>query len=195
MKLTYFHGFGSKFDTSSPKIKTLSKLGHVNGYTIDYTQPAPEIIKQAATFVSENKSQLVVGTSMGGWLANQVGNLLNIPFVMINPAYSPSLNLLKHVGTHIDFTGKEYTLKKETVLTYPDLMLSGEGLLLLDLGDDYLFKNADEVNSFANKMGKFFTVCTFEGGSHRFEHMEEALNEIDLHYEMCNYSIGIEDFS
>jgi hypothetical protein len=49
----------------------------------------------------------------------------------------------------------------------------GSGLLLLDQGDELLPWN-DTVGA----LGDYFPVYSFEGGSHRVEHMEEALKLI-----------------
>ena len=45
--------------------------------------------------------------------------------------------------------------------------------LLLDLGDELLDSTAT-----LNSYGSFMQPLTFEGGSHRFEHMSEALDNI-----------------
>lgn len=110
MKILYIHGHKAKFDLNAPKVKLLSTIGEVVGKTVDYDIGKDIVERELIAFAIFNDVELIVGTSMGGYFANIIGNLLDLPFVMINPA--------------IDIE--------------PIMFNYGYGMLLLDKGDDVL---------------------------------------------------------
>lgn len=176
----YIHGFNSKGDPTSRKIKELEKLGKT--LTVDYDSFSTfESIREHLTdeilTITRSHTEhfaVLAGTSLGGYWASVIGKKYGIPAVLINPAVQPRQTLQKHVG--IEFKnfkdGQPNTLTKEVPPSYPDAPKVGTFLILLDQGDDVLDPK---------KTQSWFTVnpvVTFEGGSHRFEHMEESLEEI-----------------
>jgi predicted esterase YcpF (UPF0227 family) len=185
VKILYLHGFGSAFDPSSEKIIELSKIGLVEGINIDYSLSFPVIKQEVSKKVLEFQPDIVVGTSMGGWLASHIGSSFGIPFVAINPVISPCQSLEKYLGTHKDHTGKTYTLTYDCINTYKEFSLKGCGLILLDSGD--------EVIPYQHTL-EFLEGCyehvVFEGGSHRFDHMTESLQFIKDHYELSGVVYG-----
>lgn len=189
MRIGYFHGFGSNFDPNHSKVKLLSQLDRcrdVLGIDIDYTRGADYVFEQAVRFVDENQIDLLVGTSMGGWLAAKVGYELGVPWIACNPSTKPSETLLRYVGHDVDFTGKVYTLERSVVRSYHDMTFGGCGLILLDMGDELL----DASQTALDADGRV-EVIMYPGGSHRFDHMAESLVAIDSHYDKCtmNYDI------
>jgi len=189
MQIGYFHGFGSKFDPNNSKVKLLSQLDRchkVLGVDLDYTLGAEYVTEKAFQFIDENRIDLLVGTSMGGWLAAKVGHELGIPWVACNPSINPSETLVRYIGHNVDFTGKGYTLERSVIRSYDDMVFDGCGLILLDMGDELL----DATKTALDGDGRV-EVVMFNGGSHRFEHMAESLCAIDFHYDKCimNYDI------
>lgn len=179
MNILYIHGFGSRFDRSSEKIATLSQLGPVAGVNLDWSAPAQQNIDDIAFAMKLNESiDLLVGTSMGGWGAATVGALYGIPFVAINPAVSPQDVLRQRIGEGNDYEGRPYTLTEETLSTYKALSGEGYGLILLDEGDEVI---PARPTFYALK--EYHDINMFEGGSHRFDHMQDALPIIR---EFCN---------
>jgi len=176
----YLHGFNSKGDPNNRKLKALEKLGDT--MTIDYNtfssfdsihSKLSDEIEQI--YLSQDDHFVVlVGTSLGGYWASVIGKRLGIPAVLINPAIQPQQTLKKHVGVEIkNFKdGQLNTLSEELPASYPDAPKVGMFLILVDQGDDVL--NPTAIKSWFTKN----PVITFEGGSHRFEHMKEALPEI-----------------
>ena len=188
MNIYYCHGFASQFDPSSPKLEMLSKLGPVLGHNIDYTKPAEEVVQHCQDELIKADIDLVVGTSMGGWLANIVGARAGIPFVAINPAIDPSQTLKKYVGAGLDFQGEEYELTESVVGSYGTFATNGCGLILLDQGDDVIdWKVTHDM------FQKHYSVVSFPGGSHRFEHMEESLPLIEALFERSSLIYGLGD--
>lgn len=188
MNIYYCHGFASQFDPSSSKLEMLSKLGSVHGHNIDYTRPAEEVVQHCLDALIKADIDIVVGTSMGGWLASIVGSQAGIPFVAINPAIEPSKTLKKHVGTGLDFQGKAYQLTESVVDSYGPFSTNGCGLILLDQGDDVIDWRATH-----DIYQEHYSVVSFPGGSHRFEHMEEALPPIEAFFERSSPVYGFGD--
>jgi predicted esterase YcpF (UPF0227 family) len=174
MNVYYCHGFASQFDPSSPKIELLRELGPVYGHDIDYTKPAEELAQLCFDEILGRDIDVIIGTSMGGWLASVVGSRAGIPFVAINPAIAPSQTLAKHIGRGMDYQGQEYELTSSAVNSYGSLSRDGCGLILLDEGDDVI----DWSETYAAYYERY-TVISFPGGSHRFEHMKAALPLIE----------------
>lgn len=172
MKILYIHGFGSKFDPESPKIKSLEKLGTVHGVDLDYTQGYLPCIQEVMRVVYSQKIDLIVGTSMGGYMANMAGVGTGIKFVSINPARDPAVALRKYLGTHVDHYGREFTLEESKLEDYGPFVLdsNAHGLVLLDEADEVI--NSHLTQRLTQDV---YPTHMFPGGSHRFEHMEEAL--------------------
>ena len=47
LKTYYLHGFASRFDTTSDKLKALAELGPVYGHDIDYTRDPEDVIEDS----------------------------------------------------------------------------------------------------------------------------------------------------
>lgn len=181
MNILYIHGFAARFDESSTKVDALFALGPVFGMDIDYTNSIESIVKDLRDLVLKHNIDLVVGSSLGGFYANLIGNIANLPFVAINPAIEPFWTLKQYIGDNVDWHNKPYHLKEETVEEYPDFINEGNGLILLDLGDTIL----NPIRTL-NRLLPYFNFKTYEDGSHRFEHIEEALPSIKEFYEIVN---------
>ncbi|MEP3562754.1 MAG: YqiA/YcfP family alpha/beta fold hydrolase [Marinobacter sp.] len=172
----YLHGFGSRFDPTNRKITTLAKLGSVRGHNIDYMQPAEEVIEDSLDKLMQVNPDLIVGTSMGGWLAGVLGAETGIPFVAINPVVDPSRTLKPLIVEGEDLQGNPCELTAATVASYYPFVQSGGGIVLLDQGDEFIpWRETFEA------LDGYYPVHTFPGGNHRFTHMEESLALIREH--------------
>lgn len=169
----YIHGFGSSFDSNSEKIKSLEKIFNVCGITLDYTKSYKEIIKELKEFNSNILADIVIGTSLGGFYANQLSVSDRISFVAINPSIEPKITLKKYLGSGIDYNGNSYYLEENTINEYPNFIDKGYGLILLDENDNVI--NPERTKELYKES---YRVISFEGGSHRFEHIEESLELI-----------------
>ncbi|WP_169731116.1 YqiA/YcfP family alpha/beta fold hydrolase [Marinomonas ushuaiensis] len=166
----YIHGFGSKFKPQSDKVESLSSLGFVHGIDIDYTDRRSVITQQLRDVIIQKHIELLVGTSMGGYFSAEVGLMVGLPYVMINPAMNPRTTLSKYIGDGVDYYGRSYHLEKTTVEEYDQMALKNQhGLLLLDKGDE-LIDYRETVRLLPDTQ-----TLIFEGGSHRFDHINESL--------------------
>lgn len=176
----YLHGFNSKGDLNSLKVKELQKLGET--ITIDYDSfskfdsidaQLSDEIKQICISKKDHFTVLV-GTSLGGYWASVIGKKYGIPAVLINPAVQPQQSLKKHIGIQYkNFKDEQQNmLAKDVPASYSDASNIGMFLILLDQEDDVFDSKITDSWFTANR------VITYEGGSHRFEHMKESLPEI-----------------
>lgn len=186
--ILYIHGWGSAFDPKNEKIQVLGKLGLVFGPTLDYTSGFDKVTGQCLKIINEYDPDLIVGTSLGGYLASHIGALSGKAFVAINPAIDPGESLKKYVGEGRDHTGKLYNLSNDIILDLPKFNMNGCGLILLDKGDDLLDSAAT-----AKALGDRYRVVEFEGGNHRFAHMEESLDAIKQHLDDSRLVYGLDD--
>ncbi|MBA6412369.1 hypothetical protein H2508_04515 [Parahaliea sp. F7430] len=176
MNILYLHGYASNFDPSSVKVQALEKIGTVSGINIDYTEGPKVAIEAAKQACQEQCIDLVVGTSMGGWLASHCGQNCSIPFVALNPAVEPAKSLTKYIGQSIDYTGTAYTIDAETVASYPPFATEGLGLVICEEGDEVI-----DASATAAALKPHYDVLLVPGGSHRFESLDSQLELIQAH--------------
>lgn len=102
MKILYVHGFRSAGEGSS-KVSKLREILGDRGEVIAPTLTHENLLIDAQTLIllaKKEKFDLVVGTSLGGLLADYVGSLLNTDVLLINPVVSTD-----HIS---DYEGNEY---------------------------------------------------------------------------------------
>lgn len=187
MKILYVHGFGSHFDPTHEKIVALETLGTVVGVDVDYCKGFTSAFETVLDTVLSEKVDLIVGTSMGGYMAAHVGAETGTPFVALNPAITPSESLTKWVGNFTDYTGKDHFLSESIVESYPDIITEGCGLVIVESGDEVI-----SALTTVNTLSEFFRVETFVGGSHRFTHIDAALELIKSFYLQSQGAYGTE---
>ncbi|MEB8386658.1 hypothetical protein OO012_05395 [Rhodobacteraceae bacterium KMM 6894] len=121
---------------------------------------------------------MVVGTSLGGFYAAWLGAEFDRPFIAINPAIAPNRSLRAYVGVGVNHAGVPFELTEDCVMAYDafSFRLDGQGTIVLDMDDEVL--SAQATLDFVR--GRL-PVVAFEGGSHRFDHMAELVeNRPDL---------------
>lgn len=185
INVVYLHGFASCWNPEAQKIQHLSRWAEVNGFDLDYGLGAKKIVDLAMPQLEVFKPDLLIGCSMGGWLAAELGNATAIPFVALNPCIEPSHTLKKHTGRGVDHQGRSYNLLTEAVQSYTAFNRQGRGLILLDAGDDVL--SAEYTKQ---QLHPHFPVTVFAGGSHRFEHIPEAIPVIESWFFETSISSG-----
>jgi predicted esterase YcpF (UPF0227 family) len=189
--IVYLHGLNSA--GSSAKAAYLrQELPHINvisptypAHTADLavTRLTQELTRALAEGV-RGEPCLLVGSSMGGfygaWLAGRLGfhHLL-----MINPALQPWRLLKQVVGWQFnEALGEGYFLSSRMVSATRDYHTGADALsvpttVLVDKGDELIdYRIAEEV------YGDVVDIVCFEGGSHGFEHMPEAVDIIRQKY-------------
>ena len=132
----------------------------------------------------QDKKLLLVGSSLGGFWARYLAPELGAGMVLINPALHPETDLLDVVGPNRnEATGEEYVLTEQQVRALaryqvPRCSPAVPTLVLLDEGDDLL--DYRRAQAYYRDCGR---VVVYPGGSHRFDHLAEALPEIRALYD------------
>ena len=128
-------------------------------------------------------SLLLIGSSLGGFYANWLAVKYKTKCVMINPSTHPWLTLQQCLGENVNYYTKHtYELTQDMLNAMSEFVLSdcADGtprLVLLDADDEVL-----DYSVARDQFEYCAEVIVYEGGSHRFDHMPEALVEIDRMY-------------
>lgn len=119
-----------------------------------------------------------MGSSMGGFASEYLAMKTGCKAIMINPAINPSVLLSQFIGVEANYeTGQPYEWFQSHCDQYAayeqELVNSSTTIsrtLLLDLGDELLDAEATRV-----RYESIAKVVAYEGGSHGFDHLREAL--------------------
>ncbi len=132
--------------------------------------------------LDEGCEVIFAGSSLGGFTSEYLGIKTNSPVIMINPAIKPSKLLTQFIGVTENFeNGLPYNWNQSHCEQYRQYEAAIEKsrsrinrLVLLDKGDELI----DAKETCEKYKDKANVVC-FDGGSHGFEHMREALPVIE----------------
>jgi predicted esterase YcpF (UPF0227 family) len=206
--IVYLHGLNSAGTSAKaawlrkhlPDVAVLSPT-----YAAHDGNRAPEwlsdFIAQARAAHPGDARLLLVGSSLGGFWAQYLAPRLGAGMVLINPALLPDESLARFcgpqrndasrsrhpasrgTGTSLYVAGEQHELTHEDLQALARFRLSGcvphvPTLVLLDA--------ADEVIDY--RVAEFFyrgcgTTIVYPGGSHRFDHLPEALPAIRRLYD------------
>lgn len=187
MNYVYLHGFNSAYDPLSEKVLELKKLGKVYGITYDTFGTYQEIYDEILNQLPDSEEIVFVGTSLGGFWAAEMARRLGSPSVIINPCTNPRDMLQKYVDVlQVNYiTGDVNMLTRDTIVTYPTAGITSKSsylpLVLLDMGDEVI----DPYETLESLEG--FPTVEWAEGSHRFNHMKEALEHIQSYVNHCSY--------
>jgi len=188
-RFVYLHGFNSAYDPTAEKVQMLQRLGTVSGVTYDTYDTYENILDFLTRQIVYSDDLVLVGTSLGGFWAAVLAKHLKVPSVIINPCHNPYELLQKYVNVINTnyYTSITDVLSFETVETYEEHQLVTDTetfhytpVVLLDMADEVI--NSYETQSILSG----FRTVVFEGGSHRFDHMQEALLPIQEYINACS---------
>jgi len=152
-KILYIHGALSAFKPlTSTKIKTLQQDFDVFGLNYSLSDPFNETLQKGRELCAKHDFIGIVGSSLGGLFATQLGALVKIPTVVINPCVEPQKTLGKYIGKHQNYaTQVSEHLTAELLQQYPQSILDNlQGneanvLCYVSLNDEII----DSVNTIA----------------------------------------------
>lgn len=191
--LVYLHGFNSGGTSGKatwlrdnlPDIAVLSPT-----YPVHRADAAPDFLRayvlRARRGRPGDKRLLLVGSSLGGFWARGLARELNAGMALINPGIHPDVDLRAAIGPNTnEATGERYVLTAEQVRVFarrkqPHCDPGVPTLVLLDEGDELLDHRV--AQAYYRGCGK---ILVYPGGSHRFEHLPEALPEIRRLHDAC----------
>jgi len=174
--LIFIHGYNSAGNSDKAK-RLRSAFDDVATPTLAYE---PDVaIAQLEQLIADGRARGVpvalAGSSLGGFYAASLAARHQLPSILINPLVEHQL--LRHeIGLQQNYyTDESYQWTADHCDQLAAMAVQPEAigirpLLLLDQGDE-LLDSAFAATHFANHA----EVHTFAGGSHRFEHMDEAV--------------------
>ena len=87
MKIAYLHGLESSIDQKDPKIIFLNKnFKEVYTPSIDYRKKST--FNELFSYIKRMQPDVIVGSSMGGYVSYLIGGKLGIETILFNPAVS-----------------------------------------------------------------------------------------------------------
>ena len=189
--IVYLHGFISGGTSAKaawlrrhlPDLLVLSPT-----YPAHMASEAPNVLRETIAAArrehDQDKKLLLIGSSMGGFWSRYLAAELHAGMVLINPAMRPDIGLMDFVGVNKnEATGEEFVLTAEQVKALAAYVLAKcdpvvPTLVLLDEADEVI--DYRHAQAFYRDCGK---VIVYPGGSHRFDHLADALPEIRQMYE------------
>jgi predicted esterase YcpF (UPF0227 family) len=192
-EIVYLHGFNSAFDPENEKVAALSQLGAVHGISYDsyssYRCIRRHLIDEIGKIECDFGDLLLVGTSLGGFWAAEMAAVFGCPSVIINPCYDPTEMLRRHIGENINYKTQEKKIfTTESCESYENIRIQDTlppyfPLVLIDLGDTIIdpYLSAEIFEELK------WSVIKYEGGSHRFDHMVESIEEIKKYLNYCSF--------
>ncbi len=134
-----------------------------------------ELCSQIESGLGSGNSVTVVGSSLGGFYAVYLAHKYKLASILINPLVDQTV-LRQQVGPQRNYyTDEQYEWTKKhcdqlDCLSTEPAALAIRPLLLLDANDELL-----DSHMAARHFGALAETHLFAGGSHRFEHMDEAV--------------------
>lgn len=119
---------------------------------------------------------VLVGSSLGGFWSYQFAKKYGVPCVLLNPCMQPEVTLRPHIGEVKNmYTGDRGVMEGSDLARYDTYRFPGEAqcTVLHEKGDE-LIPFQESVAHFTGKA----KLVLIEGGSHSFEHLDRAVEEI-----------------
>lgn len=195
--IIYLHGFNSaSLDLDGNLLITKDKLRimqqfclekNIRFFTPNVDYRDFQIIVESMLMVWKKFSDrgydvLFMGSSMGGFASEYLAMKTGCKAIMINPAINSSELLAQFIGVTENYeTGQPYRWDSshcEQYRRYEQEMAANpapiERIVLLDRADELIDTEKTRL-----KYDETATIVCFDGGSHSFEHMQEALPEVE----------------
>ncbi len=195
--IIYLHGFNSasldladNLLTSKEKLLVMQEFclqKDIKFYTPnvdyrDFQEIIEDMLFQWNQYLDQSYDVIFMGSSMGGFASEYLAMKTGCKAIMINPAVAPSELLPQFIGVTENYeTGQPYQWLASHCEQYRDYEKELDSstqlinrIILLDKADELIdsektrLKYQDQAN----------IVC-YEGGSHSFEHIKQALSVIE----------------
>ena len=185
--IVYIHGFNSGFKQS--KIEKLSKVLNTNSKIVynvygvqwdselDYQTNFDALVEQ----IKQYKNILLIGCSLGGFYARQIGNVIGCNVILINPVVDPQSQLKCLLGQHTNYvTGKTYAFTQNLLNSYViDSVDRGNKLTYVSDCDSLLAGNGELVEQYRARFGHIIHTMT----DHRvddYNNLHDFKHQVDL---------------
>lgn len=195
--IIYLHGFNSasldlrgNLLTSKEKLLVMQdfcRQKDIEFYTPnvdyrDFLDLVEDMLFQWNQYLDQGFDVFFMGSSMGGFASEYLAMKTACKAIMINPAITPSELLPEFIGVTENYeTGQPYQWDKTHCEQYlrfeKELESSTQSIdrtILLDMADE-LIDSAKTQAKYQDKAN----VVSYDGGSHSFEHIKQALPVIE----------------
>jgi len=195
--IIYLHGFNSaSLDRDGNMLQSKQKLVVMQAFcqqnnivffspNVDYRDfqsLVEDMLFEWNQFLDQGYQVVFMGSSMGGFASEYLAMKTGSKAIMINPAITPSELLTQFIGeTENSELGFPYDWQQshcEQYLLYQQHLENNtqviDRTILLDMADE-LIDSQQTLLKYQNKA----KLLTFEGGSHSFEHIKQALPAIE----------------
>ena len=179
--ILYLHGFGSC--GNSTKTALLKRyFGDKQVYAPDLPISPIQAIAFVEKIINEKEIDLLVGSSLGGFYASYFCEKYKIKTVLINPSTEPFETLKPYVGMNTYWcSGEPFEWERkylDELKSYRVEAVKEPSSYLL------LLQKGDEVLDYSKALEKYegAALSLEEGGSHRFENLDEYLECIKNFY-------------
>ncbi len=179
--IVYLHGFASSSQSEKALLVRDYFQQHLPQHQLsvpDLPYTPAEAWQELQLLCIQNPPQLVIGSSLGGFLATALAEQYGCRAVLINPAVRPHLLLQQHLGRyyhpvrqqHYEVRADHLPLLEE--LQVQKLRRPSQYLVLLQSGDEVLdYRQALD----------FYQQCLTdvqEGGDHSYQNLQSRLADI-----------------
>ncbi|GAV19931.1 hypothetical protein MMIC_P0892 [Mariprofundus micogutta] len=176
--LIFIHGFNSA-GNSDKAYRLIKAFPDRSVLTPDCPYAPADAITDLCTLIESglesHSSVTVIGSSLGGFYAVYLAHKYKLASILINPLVDQTL-LRQQIGPQRNYyTDEQYEWTTEHCDQLDSMRVSAtklaiKPLLLLDEQDELL-----DSRMAAEHFDGLAEIHCFDGGSHRFEHMDEAL--------------------
>lgn len=163
-------------------------------YPMQKVEQSSDFIEKALKEMLDLKGskKFLIGSSMGGFYAQYFGQKYKIPYIMINPALNIDEMFAAHTGdyvntlTQITVQVDEEYIKQLSLLRVDNPNYKIPSLLLIDDGDEVIdIKFCEEQYSSKKLQHNASKTIVYNGGNHRFIHLNEAWQAINEFLKAC----------
>ena len=178
--ILYIHGFASCGNSNKTKLLTQ----HFDKFLApDIPVDPDEAIFFIQKLILDNNVTMLIGSSLGGFYAAYFAHKFQIKTILLNPSTQPFITLAPYVGTNKFFCSDEsFEWTKEHITKLMPYAISKDSiqapvLVLLQKGDEVLDYQK------AASLYENYKLIIQENGNHRFENLDEYLQEIREFYQ------------
>ncbi len=195
--IIYLHGFNSaSLDLEGNLLRSKEKLQVMQEFCAqkdilfftpnvdyrDFESLVEDMIFEWNQYLDQSYDVIFMGSSMGGFASEYLAMKTGCKAIMINPAIKPSELLPQFIGVTENYeTAEAYQWQQadcEQLERYEEELESStqkiDRTVLLDEADE-LIDSAKTLAIYKEKAN----VVTYDGGSHSFEHIKQALPTIE----------------
>ncbi|NOQ16241.1 MAG: hypothetical protein GQ581_04210 [Methyloprofundus sp.] len=195
--IIYLHGFNSaSLDLAGNLLTSKEKLLVMQEFCLqkdilfytpnvdyrDFESLVEDVLFQWNQYLDQSYDVIFMGSSMGGFASEYLAMKTACKAIMINPAITPSELLPQFIGVTENYeTGQPYSWEQKHCEQYKAFEKELENCsnsvnrtILLDMADELLDSAKTRL-----KYQEYANVVSYEGGSHSFEHIRQALSVIE----------------